>query len=186
MITEESNPASIFLNALNKIDIKYMVTGSVASSIYGEPRLTHDVDLVVQMTSKGLERFLSQFSESNFYCPPSEVILEEVARNTRGHINVIHLDTGYKADIYFSGQDELMNWGLEHSKKINWEGIPVPVAPPEYVIVRKLEFYKEGGSHKHKRDIQLMLKVSKDMIDITLLEELVTKLNLFDVWVEVR
>lgn len=44
------------------------------------------------------------------------------------------------------------------------EDEPVHVAPPEYVIVRKLEFYREGGSEKHLRDIEAMLRVSGDLI----------------------
>lgn len=57
---------------------------------------------------------------------------------------MIHAETGSKADFYTSGLDELHAWAFRHARRLEYRGEPVSVAPPEYVIVRKLEYYREG------------------------------------------
>ena len=81
----------------------------------------------------------------------------ELAREQRGHFNLIHHETGFKADIYLSGHDELHAWGLANVVEADIDGDKVVFAPPEYVIVRKLQYFREGGSQKHLRDISRML-----------------------------
>lgn len=81
----------------------------------------------------------------------------EAAREQRGHFNLLHHDSGWKADVYLMGQDPLHAWGMARAQVGDLEGEPARFAPPEYVIIRKLEFFREGGSEKHIRDIQKML-----------------------------
>jgi hypothetical protein len=76
------------------------------------------------------------------------------------HFNVIQRDFGFKADFYTSGRDELHTWAFRHARQMEYRGEPVNVALPEYIIVRKLEYFREGGSDKHLRDIRTMLAVS--------------------------
>jgi hypothetical protein len=148
-----------------------MITGAVASIIYGEPRLTNDIDLVINMNSDDVESFSNTFPIEDFYCPPQEVIRLEIARPQRGHFNLIHHATGFKADIYASGRDELHHWGIKNRKPVDVEGEKFWLAPIEYVILRKLEYYREGESEKHLRDISSILAVSLNEIDFKLLEE---------------
>ena len=56
------------------------------------------------------------------------------------------------------------------------------LAPPEYVILRKLEYHREGGSEKHLRDIRAMLAVSGELLDRAALQEWITRLNLETEW----
>jgi hypothetical protein len=51
---------------------------------------------------------------------------------------------------------------LTHSQTVDFDGEPIVLAPPEYVIVRKLQFYREGGSQKHLRDINRMIAALGD------------------------
>jgi hypothetical protein len=81
----------------------------------------------------------------------------EVRRDQRGHFNLIHQETGFKADFYPVKRDPLHHWGLAHVRKVALEEDQIFLAPPEYVMVRKLEYYREGQSSKHLRDIQRML-----------------------------
>lgn len=78
--------------------------------------------------------------------------------NDRGHFNLIHHETGFKADIYTGGRDELHAWGIENTILAKIGDDDLRLAPPEYVIIRKLQFYREGGSSKHLRDILAMVK----------------------------
>ena len=145
----------LFVRPLNRVQIPYMIGGSVASIFYGEPRLTHDVDFVLFLSVRDIPRLVNIFPETEFYVPPSEIIEEEVLRE-RGHFNVIHDATGFKADFYPAGRDELNSWGFQFRRQTELDGEAVVLAPPEYVIVRKLQYFKEGGSEKHLRDIRSM------------------------------
>ena len=150
-------PYLIFTRRLQALGLRYMVSGSVAAIFYGEPRMTNDVDIILAMRREDVGRLVAAFPETDFYCPPEEVIFCELAREQRGHINLIHHETGFKADIYLMGRDALHAWGLAGAVGVEIEEDTVCFAPPEYVMIRKLQFFREGGSRKHLRDIQRML-----------------------------
>ncbi len=65
---------------------------------------------------------------------------------------------------------------------MEYDGETIMLAPPEYVIVRKLEYFREGGSEKHLRDIRAMLAVSGELLDQVALREWIQKLNLETEW----
>jgi len=170
-----------FLERLDALGLTYMVTGSTAGIVYGEPRMTHDVDIVVAMTTSDVAAFVDAFPIDDFYCPPDDVLAIEVRRGQRGHCNLIHHTTGFKADVYIAF-DELHRWALAHRRVIEIDGLAIPVAPIEYVIVRKLEYYDEGKSEKHLRDIRGMLATSAELIDHTRLAQLIEERRLAAAW----
>ncbi|NIP95986.1 MAG: nucleotidyltransferase family protein [Akkermansiaceae bacterium] len=151
-------PFRIFTRKLEELGLRYMVSGSVAAIYYGEPRLTNDVDLIVLVTEADVPRIEEAFPAEDFYCPPREVIALEVSREQRGHFNLIHHETGFKADIYLVGRDELHLWALSRAEAVDLDRDLVRFAPPDYVMIRKLQFFKEGGSEKHLRDIRRMIE----------------------------
>ena len=175
----------LFIRPLNQLSVRYMVSGSVAAILYGEPRLTHDVDFVVFLRHGDIARLRGAFPSPDFYVPPADVIATEIARECKGHFNVIHADTGFKADFYTTGRDEVQAWGFRHVRRMEFRGEPVVVAPPEYVIVRKLEYFREGGSEKHLRDIRAMLAVSRELIDHQALTDWIRRQGVWEQWEQV-
>jgi len=182
----EPNLFHIFTTRLNKMGLRYMVTGAAASIIYGEPRLTHDVDLVVEMNEEDAKNIIEAFPSDQFYCPPIDIIRLEIRRSLRGHFNLIHHEIGFKADIYIVGEDELHHWAMSKRAQIQVEGESVWVAPPEYVILRKLEYYREGKSEKHLRDIASMMELSSAQIDLEGLQNKIKEYSLEKQWNEVQ
>jgi hypothetical protein len=172
----------LFVRPLNQLGVRYVISGSVAAMLYGEPRLTHDVDFVVVLRKDDIGPLQEVFAAPAFYLPPAEVIALEVAREQRGHFNVIHAETGFKADFYTSGRDELHAWAFRHARSLNYRGEPVSVAPPEYVVVRKLEYFREGGSEKHLRDIRAMMAVSGAQLNRPELDDWVARRGLEKEW----
>ena len=166
-----------YIDPLNQLGLEFVVTGSIAAIFYGEPRLTHDIDIILLLQRNDVERFCEKFHIDNYYCPPPEVIEIEIARATHAHFNLIHHQTGLKADCYIHTGDRLHTWALENRRVISMEeGMTIPLAPPEYVIIRKLQYFEEGGSDKHIRDVRSMLQHSNDMIDKDfLIQELKTR-----------
>ena len=128
---QEQNIFFIFTSRFNNLSIRYMITGSIAGIVYGEPRMTHDIDLVVELKYEDAERLADAFPIKLFYCPPAEVIKVEMGRSFRGHFNLIHHETGFKADVYLKGRDPLHEWALNNRKKIEFEGEYIWVAPIE-------------------------------------------------------
>jgi len=120
------------------------------------------------------------FPETEFYCPPRDVVEIECARERRGHFNLIHFDTGFKADVYVSSDDSLHTWAIHNRRLIDIQGTQLWLAPPEYVILHKLEFFREGGGEKHLRDIRGM--VENTDIDNAMLEKEVAARALGEAW----
>src|SRR5207249_680482 len=118
--TSSSVPApdliGLFVAPLNDATLTYMATGAVATIVYGEPRLTTDIDLVVAIRPPDISALAKVFQSPAFYFPPAEMIDAEIAKTQGGHFNIIHTDTALKADIYPAGSDELNLWGLEHRR----------------------------------------------------------------------
>ncbi len=178
----ETDLVLLFTRPLDRAGLSYFVTGSIAGMIYGEPRLTMDVDLVLVLPQAGIKKLIESFDETHFYRPPCEVIMEEAARPEKGHFNLIHHDTGFKADVYLAGNDPLHAWAFARRREIKMDDDSIWVASPEYVILRKLQFYLEGRSEKHLRDIDAMIERSADDIDESLLMKMISELGLADVW----
>ena len=167
----EPDLIELFVGPLKSEGIRYFISGSVAAMLYGEPRVTHDIDLVVFLRATDIVKLPKIYPTPEFYVPPAEVIATEMARQQHGCFNVIHADSSLKADFFTANRDEFHAWAFRNLKKYPARGVEVILAPPEYVIVRKLEYFREGGSDKHLRDIRGMLKISGDQINQTDLQE---------------
>jgi hypothetical protein len=167
---------TLFVAPLEKAGIRYMIAGSVASSIYGEPRNTLDIDMVVLPDPNQISQFPALFPEEDYYLPPTAVIAIESRREANGHFNIIHHNTGLKADIYLSRNHPALPWALEHVRRVPTATCEISLAPPEYVIIHKLGFYKESGHQRHLRDIAGIIEQQE--LDHTFLTHHLTALNL--------
>ena len=176
---------SLFIGRLEAIGAPYMVTGATAAILYGQPRVTNDLDVVLSLSDAARAALLRAFPEADFYVPPESVIQAEQARPQRGHFNLIHLESGYKADIYLAGSDPLHAWALPQRRRMRWTGNrELAVAPPEYVVLRKLEFYREGRSSKHAADIRAIREITG--VDETVLGPWLERLGLASLWHELK
>ncbi len=174
----------VFIEVLKRVEqaqIPYMVVGSVASAIYGEPRLTHDLDLVIDIQPNRATDLYKLFANSEFYCPPIDIIRCETKQ--RGQFNLIHQPSGYKIDIVIRKATDHGVEEFNRRKKVElWQDAAAFVASPEDVIIKKLQFYKEGSSEKHLRDIAGMMRNIK--IDREYVDRWVSKLSLREEWMK--
>ena len=143
-------------------------------------RDTRDVDIVLTMTVQDSSRIANAFPLDEFYCPLEETLVEEAARAQRGQFNVIHHQTGFKADFFLAGSDALNRWAFQHRRRFPLDGVPVRVAPPEHVVVNKLEFFREAKHEKHLRDIRTMMHFTE--MDYPFLEAEIARRNLTEPW----
>lgn len=103
----------LFVRPLERVGVEYMITGGVAAVIYGDPRFTRDVDLVLELDPDGSLDLLAAFDPGEFYLPPAEVVSEEARRSEGGHFNIIHHDSALRADVYTAGEVVLHRWALD-------------------------------------------------------------------------
>lgn len=149
---------SRFVIPFQQLGLPYMITGGAAAILYGDPRLTNDVDLVLDMQPSDAGRVSEALQAEDTYVPPVEVLEVEAGRPVNGHFNVLHGPTALRADVYIAGEDPLHAWGLAQRRTIRVNDLSVAFAPPEYVIVRKLQYAAMGGGDRHLRDIRRMLE----------------------------
>ena len=160
----------------------YLVTGGLAAILYGEPRLTNDVDLVLRLDPGDVERLLAAYPAPAYYTPPPEAVRAEAARTAHGHFNIIDVESSLRADIYCLGRDPLGEWAMERRQAVPVAGATLWVAPIEYVILKKLEYYRMAQSDRHLRDIAVMRRVSGTSIDHSALATWIARLGLEAEW----
>lgn len=171
---------NFFVAPIENAEFEYLVSGSVATSFLGEPRFTTDVDIALFLHSAQIAQLPLIFPDETYYLPPIDVIHIECKREIRGHFNIIHHDSGMKADIYPSKNHPYLSWALQHKLRVATRGITISVAPPEYVIMHKLAFYQESGHEKHIRDIAAVCR--NQQINLSLMEKATRELNLIKEW----
>jgi hypothetical protein len=81
---------------LEKLEIPYLTGGSIASSIFGRPRATQDIDLVVDLNLTKANDFIKAVQQ-DFYLDPNLVMQ---AINRRASFNAIHFETAQKIDFF--------------------------------------------------------------------------------------
>lgn len=168
------------------IGLPYMVTGGAAAIVYGEPRLTNDLDIVVDMAPKDAARMIAALAAEETYVPPLEVIEVECARSVHGHFNVIHSPTSLRADVYLAGTDPLNLWGLSRRRRLSVGGLAIAIAPPEFVIIKKLQYAEMGGGDRHLRDIRRILDRGLAPIDLAEIQRAIALYGLQSMWSRVE
>ena len=155
------------ISILETNQIQYMIVGSVAGTIYGEPRLTNDIDIVLSLPASSAYLLLKAFNANEYYLPPVEIVSHEMARG--GQVNFLHYPSGLKVDILFRKQTNHGQQEFERRRRIELlDGLETWIASPEDVIIAKLRFYREGESKKHLSDIRGI--IANTTIDMEYLE----------------
>lgn len=168
------------VETFERLHIPYLVTGSMASMAYGEPRLTNDIDLVAGIQEAQISGLLAAFPPESFYL--SEEAIQE-AVHVQGQFNIIHPASGLKVDVMIRKDTSFDRSRFARARMLRpVESYEAAFASAEDVIVKKMEYYREGGSEKHLRDITGMLKVSGDEIDRAYIAEWADRLGLREMW----
>ena len=169
------------LAGIERIGAQWMLGGSLAAMCYSEPRATLDADCIIALMPHHVDSIIAAFPENEFYVSPAAVLTHEIRRGAAGSFNIIHHVTGFKADCYPCGQDNLMLWGLAHSAQLPVDGTIRPVAPPEYIVVMKLRFFSLSGQDKHLRDIRSIIRLLPEL-NTALVEQWANRYGVLTAW----
>ena len=181
-----STPAAAFarlLEVLDRMEIPYHVTGSVASSAHGVPRTTLDIDLVVDLKPEQIEAFASDL-EQEFYADAA-MIREAFARGRAA--NLVHLETAWKFDLFPLQGDAYSRtaFGRRSFREVRPDGreaMKCAVATAEDTMLRKLEWYRAGGetSERQWNDLRGVCDSARQQLDIAYLRKWACELKVED------
>ena len=137
------------VRVIEGMGLRYFVTGSTATIFYGEPRFTNDIDIVVELSERVIDDFCRQFPPGEFYV--SAPAARQAVRD-KAQFNVIHPDSGLKVDVIVPELNPFNESRFIRAKRLRaGDDLEVSFASPEDAIIKKMEYYREGGSEKHLR-----------------------------------
>ncbi len=165
---------------LDRLGLTFLVTGSTATIAYGEPRFTNDLDIVLDLPAGLVDQFCAGFPPDDFYLS-REAVLDAV--RTGFQFNVIHPAAGLKIDfILLSGSAFDASRRLRGRRLAVLADRTVPFASPEDVVLKKLLYFREGGSEKHLRDIAGVVRVQGAKLDYGYIAHWAAALGVADLW----
>lgn len=168
------------VSVLDRAGIPYMLTGSIASSLQGEPRSTHDVDLVVLIDETNAPVLAEAFPAPDYYLE-EESILDAVKH--RSMFNLIDTTGGEKADFWLLTEQPFDQSRFSRKYSEEFLGVKIQVSSPEDTILAKLRWAKlSGGSEKQFTDALRVYEVKQDELDQDYLEHWTQELDVETLW----
>ncbi len=172
---------ALVVRTFEDLGVDYLIGGSVASSVFGEPRQTVDADLVARLLGRHAEPLVQQLA-GEFYADLPAIL---AAIQKQSSFNLIHLETMTKVDVFVSwrsafGQSQFSR----RQKKTVGQFPPLELyfASAEDTVLAKLEWYRKGGevSDRQWRDLLGVLKVQAGALDRKYLEQWAVDLGVTD------
>ena len=170
------------VDALDKLGVAYIIGGSIASSVFGIGRSTLDADVVADLKLTQVAPFVALL-EDNYYISP-EMIKDAIQR--RSSFNVIHNELAFKIDIFIPKEGAFDRIEFTRARQETLSEEPgahlFNVASPEDIVLRKLDWFKVGGSVSERQwlDTLGVLKLQANALDYAYLRHWAERLGLAD------
>lgn len=180
----QNEPVEVTLkvtDVFEKLSVPYLISGSLASTLYGMIRTTQDSDIVAEMHAEHISPFVSALQDE-FYLD-EEMISDSIQHNSS--FNMIHRETMFKVDVFIPRPRPFLQSQLARAQRQNFTfktEISARFASPEDTILSKLEWYRMGGevSDRQWRDILGVLKTRAGELDIEYLRKWAIELKVPD------
>jgi len=147
-----------FADKIEKLDIAYMLTGSMAMMQYSVYRFTADVDVVLELKSEDAKRIIGAF-EPDYYVPHNAV---SRAIFSKKMFNVIHQESAFKIDCVMKKSNAFQNKVFERRERVDYYGREIWIIGKEDLIISKLLWAKDSLSEKQLTDVKNLLKTGFD------------------------
>ncbi len=168
-------------DVFEKLGVPYLISGSLASALYGMLRTTQDSDIVTEMRLEHLQPFVSALQDE-FYVD-EEMIADSIGHNSS--FNIIHRETMFKVDVFIPRARPFLQSQLARAQKQTFTfdaQVSAKFASPEDTILSKLEWYRLGGevSDRQWRDVLGVLKTRAGELDLDYLRKWAGELKVSD------
>lgn len=161
----------------------YMLTGSFASSLYGRPRATQDLDFVVNVDPMTIRELVTRFRSAGFY------VSDDAVRDAlvfESQFNVIDIATGWKVDFILRKSRPFSFEEFSRRRSIEHEGWTLHVATAEDILIAKLEWAHRANSARQLEDAAGVLEMQGETLDLPYLERWIRDLGLEEEWASLR
>lgn len=177
---EHSDLLRLVADVCDRLHLTYFITGSTATIFYGEPRFTLDIDVVIDLPPDRIGELVSAFPRDEFYLS-TNAVSEAVRR--RSQFNLIHPTSGLQVDFIVLSDSEFDHTRMLRRRELEtFTDRTVSFASPEDVILKKMLYFREGGSEKHLRDIAGVLRVQGEKIDRGYIAGWAKRFDLTTIW----
>jgi hypothetical protein len=174
---EQLKLIKLVVDRLGKLGSPYFITGSIASSYYGIPRYTHDVDVVVTISKQDSEEIIRLFSGEGYI---SREGIRDALSGT-GMFNFIHSETGLKVDFWIDRGEPFTTSCFARARQVELsEGFWVMMASAEDVLLHKVYWDYLMPSERQLRDAQGILSVQGQELDVVYMEKWAKELKIED------
>lgn len=171
---------TLVIAELERLEIPYILTGSLVSSLQGEPRATHDIDLVVEFPPEAEGRLVRAFSDSRFYL--DEAAVRRAVQN-QSMFNLIDVVNGGEVDFWILTDEPFDRSRFARRRSESLFGAEILVSSPEDTILMKLRWAdKAGGSRKQFGDALRVYEVQHGNLDRRYLDNWAKKLSIQHLW----
>jgi hypothetical protein len=158
-MSEELEVLKELARRLDATGIAYMITGSTATNFYAVPRMTRDIDIVVEMADRDVGKFIPAFQRDHYLEPQT---VREAVQN-KGMFNLIHDQFVIKIDFVVRKDTPYRRREFSRRKKISVDGQDLCVVAPEDLILSKLEWAKDSKSEVQFGDVRNLLQSVKGL-----------------------
>jgi len=158
-MSEELEVLKLVTQRLSGIGIPYMVTGSMAANFYAVPRMTRDIDLVVELREQDADKVIEAFQDQ-FYVDREMV---QRAVRERSMFNLIHITYVIKVDLVVRKESDYRREEFSRRKAVSVEGHPFFIVAPEDLILSKLAWAKDSRSEIQLNDVRNLLASVQDL-----------------------
>lgn len=160
--------------------IDYMITGSIASSLHGEIRLTHDIDIVLSIQESDIPVLIQAFPPPDFYL--DEIAIIEAIRS-EGMFNLLDINEGDKIDFWLLTNNDFDTSRFKRKIFVDFQSIKMKVSSPEDTILMKLRWAQlSGGSEKQLTDALRVYEVQYDTLDLEYIKNWINKLGVDELY----
>lgn len=172
-MNEQLQLLSLAVSRLDAAGIDYLITGSFALAVYATPRMTRDIDVVIDCTSDQAAELAKSFQSDSY--ASEEAAREAVKAGTM--FNVIHNDTLMKVDFIVRQQDAYTDAQFARGRRVDLGGFYAKFLSPEDLVLAKLLWRRDTGSEQQLRDVRSVV-ASVPTLDWAYLSDWAQKLGL--------
>ena len=166
---------------LETAHLPYMITGSIAVNFYAVPRMTRDIDIVIEIRKGDIVKITSLFRE-NFYID-RESVWEAVEK--QGMFNILHNEHVIKIDFIVRKETPYRELEFQRRREVEFEGRKIWIVSPEDLILSKLFWAKDSLSEIQLGDVKNLMRMVKNL-DISYIEKWIKSLGLQETYQKVK